>query len=108
MRAPHDIIHTITSFPWRKVAKASGTRAPMNWGHMINMSLRVAMTHIPPSQWRLYLVSQKVSMDFIRMVGDENDNTSSLIGRKSLGISFIACPWLMTCSWVPMLKTISS
>jgi len=29
-------------------------------------------------------------MDFIRMVGDENDNTSSLIGRKSLG-NFIHC-----------------
>jgi len=45
MRAQHDIIHTVTSFLWRKVARASGKRAPMNCGHMIKMALRVAMTH---------------------------------------------------------------
>src|SRR5882724_6956923 len=90
MRAPHDIIHRVTSFPSRKVANASGKRAPMNCGHMINMSFRVAMTHLSGSQWRLNLVRQKVSMDFIRMVDDENDDMSSLIGRKSLG-DFIHC-----------------
>src|SRR5882672_5287799 len=58
-RAPHDIIHRVTSFPWRKVAKASGKGAPMNCGNMINMSLTLAMTHLPPSQWHLNLVRQK-------------------------------------------------
>jgi len=46
----HDIIHTVTTFPLRKVEKSLDKRAPMNCGHMVKMSLRVAMTHSPLSQ----------------------------------------------------------
>src|SRR5882724_4487271 len=108
MRAPHDIIHTVTSFPWRKVAKSLGIRAPMNCGcdqegaqsgHYSLTSTTVV--HEPGETKRSPLSSSQWFM--MKMT-----THWVLLEDRRWAILFIACPWLMTCSRVSKLKEISS